>query len=133
MDYPGDPQGGIPSADSASKRAGRQMRFRIVPWRFKRGRARGKDDERVTVARVEIYTKMLCGYCTRAKRLLDAKGVEYTEYDITWGGEKRAEMLGRKPDARTVPQIFIGDRAIGGSDDLAALDRAGKLDEMLGL
>ncbi len=83
--------------------------------------------------KVEIYTKMLCGYCSRAKRLLSAKGVDYTEYDITWGGEKREEMLARKPDARTVPQIFIDDLAIGGSDELHALDRAGKLDAMLGL
>ncbi len=86
----------------------------------------------MSTPKVEIYTKMLCGYCSRAKRLLDDKGVEYTEYDITWGGEKRAEMLERKPDARTVPQIFIEGRAIGGSDDLHALDRAGKLDPLLG-
>lgn len=83
--------------------------------------------------KVEIYTKMFCGYCYRAKRLLDSKGVEYTEYDITLGGPQRAEMLERKPDARTVPQIFIDGVAIGGSDDLAALDREGKLDSLLGL
>ena len=82
-------------------------------------------------AKVEIYTKMFCGYCVRAKRLLDAKGVDYTEYDITMGGEKRAEMLERKPGAMTVPQIFIDGKAIGGSDDLAALESSGKLDEML--
>ncbi|MXO59613.1 glutaredoxin 3 [Altererythrobacter salegens] len=84
-------------------------------------------------AKVEIYTKMFCGYCFRAKRLLDSKGVEYSEYDITLGGEKAAEMRERKPDARTVPQVFIDDVAIGGSDDLAALEREGKLDELLGL
>ncbi len=83
--------------------------------------------------KVEIYTKMLCGYCFRAKRLLNSKGVEFIEYDITLGGPKRAEMLERKPDARTVPQIFIDDVAIGGSDDLARLDREGKLDALLGL
>ena len=82
---------------------------------------------------VEIYTKAYCGYCHRAKRLLDSKGVTYEEYDITMGGEKRDEMLKRKPDAQTVPQIFIDDKAIGGSDDLAALEAAGKLDTMLGL
>lgn len=82
---------------------------------------------------VEIYTKMFCGYCMRAKRLLGSKSVDYTEYDITMGGEKRAEMLQRKPDARTVPQIFIDGRAIGGSDELAALEREGKLDALLGL
>jgi glutaredoxin 3 len=87
----------------------------------------------VSQPKVEIYTKMFCGYCYRAKRLLDSKGVEYTEHDITLGGPKRAEMLERKPDARTVPQIFIDGRAVGGSDDLAQLDREGKLDSLLGL
>lgn len=81
---------------------------------------------------IEIYTKAFCGYCHRAKRLLDSKGVTYTEYDITMGGPKRAEMLERKPDASTVPQIFIDGQAIGGSDDLARLDRDGKLDSLLG-
>lgn len=80
---------------------------------------------------VTIYTKFGCGYCARAKRLLDDKGVEYTEHDITMGGEKRDEMLARAPNARTVPQIFIGENHVGGSDDLAALERAGKLDAML--
>lgn len=83
--------------------------------------------------KVEIYTKMMCGYCFRAKRLLDSKGVDYSEYDITMGGEKRREMLDRNPPATTVPQIFIDGRAIGGSDDLARLDREGKLDALLGL
>lgn len=83
--------------------------------------------------KVEIYTKIYCGYCYRAKHLLSSKGVDFTEYDITLGGPKRAEMLERKPDAVTVPQIFIDGRAIGGSDDLARLDREGKLDGLLGL
>jgi glutaredoxin 3 len=83
--------------------------------------------------KVEIYTKAWCGFCHRAKRLLDSKGVEYIEHDITMGGSKREEMLTRKPDARTVPQIFVDDRAIGGSDDLDALEREGKLDALLGL
>ena len=86
----------------------------------------------VSAPKVEIYTKMFCGYCSRAKRLLESKDIEYTEYDITMDGEKKREMLDRKPDARTVPQIFIDGRAIGGSDELAALERAGKLDTMLG-
>ncbi|UAK26354.1 glutaredoxin 3 [Sphingomonas nostoxanthinifaciens] len=80
---------------------------------------------------VEIYTKMLCPYCVRAKRLLDGKGVDYVEHDISMGGPKRAEMLGRVNGRTTVPQIFIGDTHVGGSDDLAALERAGKLDPML--
>ena len=81
--------------------------------------------------KVEIYTKAFCGFCIRAKQLLDSKGVDYIEYDISMGGPKREEMMERKPDARTVPQIFIDDKAIGGSDDLAALEREGKLDEIL--
>ena len=80
---------------------------------------------------IDIYTKMGCGYCFRAKRLLDEKGAEYTEHDITMGGPKREEMLSRAPQARTVPQIFIGETHVGGSDDLAALERAGKLDSLL--
>ena len=83
--------------------------------------------------KIEIYTKIYCGYCYRAKRLLDSKGVDYTEFDITLGGPQRAEMLERKPDAMTVPQVFIDGKAIGGSDDLARLDREGKLDSLLGL
>lgn len=83
--------------------------------------------------KVEIYTKLYCGYCYRAKRLLESKGVDFEEYDITMGGPKRAEMMERKPDAYTVPQIFIGGQAVGGSDDLARLDREGKLDSLLGL
>jgi glutaredoxin 3 len=80
---------------------------------------------------VVIYTKFGCGFCYRAKRLLDEKGVSYTEHDITMGGPKRAEMMERAPLARTVPQIFIGDTHVGGSDDLHALDASGKLDALL--
>ena len=83
------------------------------------------------MAEVVIYTKFGCGFCYRAKRLLDDKGVSYTEHDITMGGPKRDEMMAKAPMARTVPQIFIGDTHVGGSDDLAALERAGKLDAML--
>lgn len=85
------------------------------------------------VAKVEIYTKMFCGYCVRAKRLLEQKGVAFTEYDITIDGAKGDEMRQRAPGAITVPQVFIDGRPIGGSDDLAALDREGKLDSLLGL
>ena len=83
--------------------------------------------------KIEIYTKWGCPYCVRAKALLDGKGVTYTEYDITMGGPKREEMQTRVPGAMTVPQILIGDQPVGGCDDLQALDRAGKLDPMLGL
>jgi glutaredoxin 3 len=82
--------------------------------------------------KVEIYTKWGCPFCTRAKALLDSKGVAYEEYDVTLGGPKKAEMLGRVPGARTVPQVLIAGEAVGGSDDLASLERTGKLDAMLG-
>lgn len=82
--------------------------------------------------KIEIYTKMHCGYCHRAKALLQSKGVEFEEYDITLGGPRRDEMIERNPAARTVPQIFIDGRAIGGSDDLAALNGNGELDALLG-
>ncbi|MFM5925287.1 MAG: glutaredoxin 3 [Novosphingobium sp.] len=98
----------------------------IAPPCFKRSRT-------VSAAKVEIYTKWGCPYCVMAKQLLDRKGVAYTEHDITLGGPKRAEMQERAPGAMTVPQIFINDRAIGGSDDIHALDREGKLDPLLGL
>jgi glutaredoxin 3 len=81
--------------------------------------------------KVEIYTKMFCPYCVRAKRLLDGKGVAVEEHDITMGGPQRAEMIQRANGRTTVPQIFIGDVHVGGSDDLAALERTGKLDPML--
>jgi glutaredoxin 3 len=83
------------------------------------------------MARVEIYTKIFCSYCARAKRLLGDKGVDYEEYDITLGGPKRAEMIQRAEGRTTVPQIFIGDVHVGGSDDLHALDSDGRLDPML--
>ena len=81
--------------------------------------------------KVEIYTKFLCPYCARAVKLLGSKGVNFDEYDISTGGPKRAEMLERSGGRQTVPQIFIDGAHVGGSDDLAALDRAGKLDSML--
>ena len=83
------------------------------------------------MATVEIYSKLLCPYCVRAKRLLDQKGVDFEEYDISMGGPRRAEMIQRANGRSTVPQIFIGDVHVGGSDELAALDRAGKLDPLL--
>ncbi len=86
----------------------------------------------MSAPKVEIYTKWGCPYCVRAKALLDAKGVKYDEYDITLGGPKKAEMQERVPGAMTVPQILIDDQAVGGCDDLHALDAAGKLDPLLG-
>ncbi|MBB4642935.1 glutaredoxin 3 [Rhizorhapis suberifaciens] len=83
------------------------------------------------MSRVEIYTTMTCPYCVRAKRLLDEKGVSFEEYDVTMGGPRRSEMLERSNGGYTVPQIFIDGKHIGGSDDLAAMDRAGALDPLL--
>ena len=83
------------------------------------------------MARIEIYTKAFCPYCTRAKQLLAAKGAEFEEYDITMGGPQRSEMIQRANGRTTVPQIFIDGRHIGGSDDLYSLDREGRLEPML--
>ncbi|GAA0674187.1 glutaredoxin 3 [Sphingomonas insulae] len=83
------------------------------------------------MANVEIYTKAFCPYCTRAMRLLTAKGVTPQEHDITMGGPRRQEMIQRADGRTTVPQVFIDGRHIGGSDDLAALDARGGLDPLL--
>jgi glutaredoxin 3 len=83
------------------------------------------------VAKVEIYTKMTCPYCIRAKMLLKQKGVEAQEIAVDFGGEKKQEMVQRANGRVTVPQIFINDQHVGGCDDLFELERAGKLDELL--
>ncbi len=83
--------------------------------------------------KIDIYTKFLCPYCSRAKALLEKKGVDFTEIDISMGGAKRQQMLERSGGRSTVPQIFIGDTHVGGSDDLNALEEAGKLDALLGV
>ncbi len=80
---------------------------------------------------VEIYTSPLCGFCHAAKRLLTQKSIEFSEIDVLAQPERRAEMVQRANGGRTVPQIFVGDIHIGGSDDLHALERAGKLDQLL--
>jgi glutaredoxin 3 len=83
------------------------------------------------VPRIQVYTKPFCPYCSRALALLDRKGATVIETDISRDRAGRDEMLARANGRTTVPQIFIGDRHIGGSDDLAALDRAGELDALL--
>ncbi len=83
------------------------------------------------MAKVEIYLKSTCPYCMRAVQLLDSKGVARDDYNVDMGGPKKAEMVQRTNGRTTVPQIFIGGRHIGGCDDLLALDRQGKLDELL--
>lgn len=83
------------------------------------------------MARVEIYTKMTCGFCVRAKRLFELKKVDYEEYSVDLGGKKKAEMVERSGGRVTVPQIFINGRHVGGCDDLMALEYQGKLDALL--
>ena len=92
------------------------------------GAAEGGADPRSGVV---IYTTMLCPYCWRAKKLLAGKGVEYHEIDVGMSPDKRAEMMVRAGGRHTVPQIFVAGRHVGGSDELAALERAGTLDSLL--
>ncbi len=82
-------------------------------------------------AQVEIYTTPFCGYCHAAKRLLTAKGVAFVEFDVMGQPALRQQMMQRAPGRHTVPQIFINGRHVGGSDELHALERAGKLDPLL--
>lgn len=83
------------------------------------------------MADVTIYTTMMCPYCYRAKALLGKKGVVFKEIDVGMDAELRAEMEKRAHGGYTVPQIFIGDKHVGGCDDLYALESAGKLDALL--
>ncbi len=85
------------------------------------------------MTRIEVYTKFLCPYCTRAKSLLSEKRAEYEEIDITMSGERRREMIDRSGGRATVPQIFVNGTHLGGCDDLLALDAEGKLDALLTL
>ncbi|HLI21622.1 MAG TPA: glutaredoxin 3 [Stellaceae bacterium] len=85
------------------------------------------------MAKVEMYTTMWCGYCARARGLLNKKGVPFDDIDVEADSSKRDEMIQRAHGRTTVPQIFIDGVHVGGSDELMALDRAGKLDPLLGL
>jgi len=80
---------------------------------------------------VEIYTKTFCSYCWRAKQLLESKGVEYREIPVDYGGNERDQMIERANGRTTVPQIFIREHHVGGCDDLVALDRDGRLDDLI--
>ena len=80
------------------------------------------------MAKIEVYSGDYCPYCTRAKALLKQRNLEFTEYNVQDEPERRTEMAERAPGARTIPQIFINDRHVGGCDDLYALDRKGELD-----
>ncbi len=83
------------------------------------------------MTQIEIYTSPLCGFCHAAKRMLTDKGASFAEFDVAADPAKRQEMMSRANGRHTVPQIFIGDQHIGGYDDMAALERAGKLDPLL--
>lgn len=83
------------------------------------------------MAKVEIYVQDFCPYCARAKALLERKGVAFEEIQAPHGSAARAEAVARSGGRTTVPQIFIAGQPVGGSDDLHALDRAGKLDALL--
>ena len=85
----------------------------------------------MTAPAVTMYTTSWCPYCSRARSLLERKGVSFQEIDVEASPEKRAEMQSRS-GRRTVPQIFIGDHHVGGCDDLHALEQAGRLDALLG-
>jgi glutaredoxin 3 len=84
------------------------------------------------MAQIDIYTKYLCPYCARAKALLERKGAAFAEIDVTMDRAGFDAMLQRAGGRRTVPQIFIDGQHVGGSDDLHALDAAGRLDPLLG-
>jgi glutaredoxin 3 len=83
------------------------------------------------MARIEIYTTRLCGYCRAAKALLSRKGVAFSEIDVTGDHEGRSRMIARANGSTTVPQIFIGTTHVGGCDELYDLERAGRLDPLL--
>jgi glutaredoxin 3 len=84
------------------------------------------------MAKIEIYTKAFCGFCSRAKALLDRKGAGFQEIDVTMDRAGFDAMVDRAHGRRTVPQIFIDGKHIGGSDDLAELEAKGELDALLG-
>lgn len=83
------------------------------------------------MADIEIYSSPICGFCYRAKSLLDQKGASFTEINVLMDSAKKTEMIKRADGRHTVPQIFINDLHIGGCDELYALDRAGSLDRLL--
>jgi glutaredoxin 3 len=88
-----------------------------------------KKDE--IMAKIEIYSTTYCPYCVRAKALMDAKDLDYTEIDVTGDDDARMALVEKSGGRKTVPQIFINDLSVGGYDDLRALEESGKLDHML--
>ncbi|MGI9344330.1 MAG: glutaredoxin 3 [Gammaproteobacteria bacterium] len=90
------------------------------------------NDDKLTRPEVMMYTQALCGYCSAARKLLKSKGVDFEEVDVTLSAKRRREMIDRS-GRHTVPQIFAGERHLGGYDDIAELDRQDRLDKLLGL
>ena len=88
--------------------------------------------KKLTRPEVTMYTQALCGYCSAARKLLKSKGVDFEEIDVTLNAKRRREMIDRS-GRHTVPQIFAGDRHLGGYDDIAELDRQERLNTLLGL
>jgi glutaredoxin 3 len=86
---------------------------------------------RINVVKVEVYTSTYCPFCTRAKNLLKSKGVAFEEIDVTEDDQLRARMVEMAGGRRTVPEIFINGKIVGGFDELKALDLEGKLDSLL--
>lgn len=83
------------------------------------------------MAKVTIYTRKMCGFCSAAKSLLNKKQAKISEFDATFNPTLKKEMIQKSNGGSTFPQIFIGDIHVGGYDELSALDRAGKLDQLL--
>lgn len=83
--------------------------------------------------KVEIYTQPFCGYCHRAKRILEQKKIAYEEFDVMLHPSRKREMILRAEGRHTTPQIFIDDKGVGGCDDLTVLEASGELDTLLGI
>jgi glutaredoxin 3 len=108
------------------------MSLRGAKRRSNLAETRAEQELQSPMAKVEMYATGWCPYCARARALLERKGVAFTEIDIDEEPRRRDEMI-RRARRTSVPQIFIDGEHIGGSDELAALDRAGKLDPKLGI
>jgi glutaredoxin 3 len=89
------------------------------------------ENRKRNMAKIEVYTTSYCPYCVRAKQLLDAKDLDYSEVDVTGDDAARIALVEKSGGRKTVPQIFINGTSVGGYDDLRALEESGTLDEML--
>lgn len=94
-------------------------------------RTGNRDNEERGMVKIEVYSGPFCPYCVRAKRLLAERKLPFVEYDVNVDPHRRSEMLERARGARTIPQIFINNRHVGGCNELYALDRNGELGQWL--